>query len=728
MIFLALLALVMSVEGINDAMNLTAPLISEKVMTEQYYAPSSPNEFQNWTAIAAPTNSDRVVHATVYDPVNDKIYMIGGNPAGQTGTYLTLCQQYDPATNTWINKASMPTARGWLAGSYVRGKIYIIGGHSNSGTALTTNEEYDIATNTWSTKTACPVALVARAEVVWRDSLIYCMGGNNLSAGVTTVNIYDPFSNSWTVGANLPQVSYMGTAGIIGDTIYIAQAYNGSACWSNLYKGAINPANPTQITWTPGPAMTQPVFNGGTAVLNGNVYWLGGFISGTTVTNLCWKYEPATNTISTVVAYPQTLARCNYMVGRPSANELYVMAGDAGGAWTAPNNYYYKISYAPPAANDVGVDAILSPGGYHMVNTPMTPSASVKNYGTAAQTNFPVVCSIVGPGGAFRYTDTKTVASLGAGVTTTVDFDLWTPTTAEQITTIMRTNLVGDSNPSNNRKTKTTTVGNDMLFEGFNDATFPPSGWQAVIGTGTYNWQRFTVGASPTCSPYEGAAMTGYLSYNASAGSWARLISPPIALGSTPQPLAVKFYMYHDPAYPPGGTLGPDSVKVEYSTNGTIFTRVAAFRRYEAVAQWTEHTVNLGTFSGTVYVAFVALSEYGDNMYVDYIRLMPAGIEEDKPNRLPTITTLNAPKPNPATNGLVNISFNISEPTKACLKIYDASGRVVRTLVNSNLTSGVYNLNWNGTDDNNNEVAEGIYFYTLETSKQNITKKLVFTR
>ncbi|MCX8015673.1 MAG: T9SS type A sorting domain-containing protein, partial [candidate division WOR-3 bacterium] len=62
------------------------------------------------------------------------------------------------------------------------------------------------------------------------------------------------------------------------------------------------------------------------------------------------------------------------------------------------------------------------------------------------------------------------------------------------------------------------------------------------------------------------------------------------------------------------------------------------------------------------------------------------------------------------------------------LKIYDASGRVVKTLVNSTLQSGVYNLTWDGRDESNRRVAEGIYFYTLETPNQKFTKKMVFTR
>jgi flagellar hook assembly protein FlgD len=85
-------------------------------------------------------------------------------------------------------------------------------------------------------------------------------------------------------------------------------------------------------------------------------------------------------------------------------------------------------------------------------------------------------------------------------------------------------------------------------------------------------------------------------------------------------------------------------------------------------------------------------------------------------------------KPNPVTNGMAQISFSLAEPGRVALKIYDASGRTVKTLANAQLARGRYNMTWNGKDENNRNVADGIYFYTLETSKQKFTKKMVYTR
>jgi len=302
----------------------------------------------NWESIPGPADSiDRLVHITVYAPTNDKIYMIGGNSAGQTGTYRGMCQEFNPATNVWTNKAPMPTPLGWMAPAYVKGKVYAICGHNNAGTLENTNQQYDPVANTWATKLARPgTAAAAASGAVWRDSLIYVMGGL-ASAGLTNVDVYNPTSNTWATGTALPQACYMGSATCIGDTIYIAQAYNGSSCWSNFYKGAINPANPTQIAWTQGPALSEPVFNGATVATDNEVYWIGGFINAATPTNHVWKYSRLTGAITAFApSYSINNTRVDYACTRYGTDGwwIYVMAGDMNGDWVTPNRTYRKLN------------------------------------------------------------------------------------------------------------------------------------------------------------------------------------------------------------------------------------------------------------------------------------------------------------------------------------------------------------------------------------------------
>ncbi|MEO0109102.1 MAG: kelch repeat-containing protein, partial [candidate division WOR-3 bacterium] len=158
-----------------------------------------------WEAIAAPSSdADRLTHASAWDPVNDMIYMYGGTPNGNSGSNLAYLDMYNPNTNSWTRMAPMGTACGWLDGAYCRGKLYRMGGYSNSGSAIQTAEAYDIATNTWSTIAQLPGGQLAYGAFVYRDSLIYvCGGAGSGLSGSQTVYIYDTYTGTWTNGTQM---------------------------------------------------------------------------------------------------------------------------------------------------------------------------------------------------------------------------------------------------------------------------------------------------------------------------------------------------------------------------------------------------------------------------------------------------------------------------------------------------------------------------------------------
>ncbi len=153
---------------------------------------------------------------------------------------------------------------------------------------------------------------------------------------------------------------------------------------------------------------------------------------------------------------------------------------------------------------------------------------------------------------------------------------------------------------------------------------------------------------------------------------------------------------------------------------------------------WLEATFNLPVNAGQQFLLRWHFGSDGSvnsypGWYIDDISgigfsNMLSGISEGSQSINYLTTMLYASKPNPVTNGIAQISFSLAEPGRVALKIYDASGRVVTTLTNGQLARGRYNMTWNGKDEHNRNVADGIYFYTLETSKQNFTKKMVYTR
>lgn len=84
--------------------------------------------------------------------------------------------------------------------------------------------------------------------------------------------------------------------------------------------------------------------------------------------------------------------------------------------------------------------------------------------------------------------------------------------------------------------------------------------------------------------------------------------------------------------------------------------------------------------------------------------------------------------PNPF-NGSTYINYQIPEEALVNISIYNLIGQHVSTLVNTSQEKGLYQVEWNGSDDTNNKVKPGIYYYKLEiktaTTEKSITKKMV---
>ena len=72
----------------------------------------------------------------------------------------------------------------------------------------------------------------------------------------------------------------------------------------------------------------------------------------------------------------------------------------------------------------------------------------------------------------------------------------------------------------------------------------------------------------------------------------------------------------------------------------------------------------------------------------------------------------NVPNPfNPSTE----IRFELGREQTVRVRVYDLSGRVVRTLVHGHLQAGVHSEVWTGRDDSGRKVASGSYYVRLET-------------
>ncbi|MBW6513444.1 MAG: carboxypeptidase regulatory-like domain-containing protein [Candidatus Syntrophosphaera sp.] len=86
----------------------------------------------------------------------------------------------------------------------------------------------------------------------------------------------------------------------------------------------------------------------------------------------------------------------------------------------------------------------------------------------------------------------------------------------------------------------------------------------------------------------------------------------------------------------------------------------------------------------------------------------------------------NHPNPfNPSTR--ITISLAKAHQT-AHLRIYNAKGQLVKTLLSGIQPAGVQNLVWDGRDDFGKPVSSGIYLYRLESGGESLTRKMILLK
>jgi hypothetical protein len=65
---------------------------------------------------------------------------------------------------------------------------------------------------------------------------------------------------------------------------------------------------------------------------------------------------------------------------------------------------------------------------------------------------------------------------------------------------------------------------------------------------------------------------------------------------------------------------------------------------------------------------------------------------------------------NPFSSGQAAVHFGLTRADRVEVKVYDVTGRLVRSLANRNFPAGEHTLTWDGTNDAGQSVARGVYF------------------
>ncbi len=105
------------------------------------------------------------------------------------------------------------------------------------------------------------------------------------------------------------------------------------------------------------------------------------------------------------------------------------------------------------------------------------------------------------------------------------------------------------------------------------------------------------------------------------------------------------------------------------------------------------------------------------------------GIEDQRPGApAPRGTArLHPATPNPF-NPMTRIDYELSEASVVSLEVYDAAGRVVRTLERGTRPAGRHSVTWKGTNDSGVAVSSGVYFYRLGTEDSSETRSMLLVK
>ncbi len=154
----------------------------------------------------------------------------------------------------------------------------------------------------------------------------------------------------------------------------------------------------------------------------------------------------------------------------------------------------------------------------------------------------------------------------------------------------------------------------------------------------------------------------------------------------------------------------------------------------DTATDWTQYDTMIVVPSNIVtsvavrpraYADFVGTAYFDDMSLVSIPQTVITAIKEPNPsgsNSIPTKYDLDQNYPNPF-NPSTTISFTIPLKSFVSLKVFDALGRKVSTIVSEEMHAGRYSRQWNAEG-----LPSGVYFYHLEAGTYHDTKKLLLLK
>lgn len=174
--------------------------------------------------------------------LNDKIYIAGGYAGGGVSNNKRDFWEYDPATNTWAQKPDVPggTDRTGAIAFAIGSKGYIGLGSFDVFTHPSKTDlwEYDPAANTWTQKADLPDTGRKEAACFVVNNKAYVVGGSINYTGYNSAHVweYDPAGDQWTAKKDYPTGVENAQAFTINNTGFVTGGANKDEYFKATYQ------------------------------------------------------------------------------------------------------------------------------------------------------------------------------------------------------------------------------------------------------------------------------------------------------------------------------------------------------------------------------------------------------------------------------------------------------------------------------------------------------------
>ena len=282
----------------------------------------------NGWSLAGTLSVGRAYHTVTQLP-SGKVLVVGGQATGSSSS-LKSAELYDPSTNSWILAASLKYARKTHAAALLpSGKVVVMGGYTDLYPAggspyENTVELYDPANNTWTDRAPLLTGRQFHTATVLASGMVLVAGGYGATGFLAGVETYDPASDAWSSIASLGIARAAATATLLpsGEVLVIG----GFGAAGPLGPGELY--DPTISAWS---SVSNPLPGrfGHTATLlpSGQVLVATGAVSGGVVAS-AERYDSGGD--AWALTNPLQTARSTHTVTPLVSGKILVTGGNSG--------------------------------------------------------------------------------------------------------------------------------------------------------------------------------------------------------------------------------------------------------------------------------------------------------------------------------------------------------------------------------------------------------------